>query len=150
MKVLSALIFCLCFSACTNREAVPSNIIQPDSMGVVMREVIMADQFASQFLLKDSLLKDSAHRNVKLETLQLYETIFKLHGITKEEFRRSLAFYESRPDLSKNIFDSMSVDENRHRNDLYKPKPAIPLNPKDSLASHARDSLKLHSRNPAK
>jgi hypothetical protein len=150
MKVLNALGFCLCFSACTNREAVPSNIIQPDSMQVVLRDVIMADQFATQFLLKDSLLKDSAHRNVKLETLQLYETIFKLHGVTKEEFRRSLDFYESRPDLSRNIFDSLSVEENRHRSEIYRPKFETPPHPKDSSASHAKDSLKLHSGNPLK
>lgn len=141
MKVLPAFIFCLGFFACTDRTSVPSDIIQPDSMRPILLDVIMADQFATQYILKDSLKKDSIHRNVKLETLQLYETIFKLHGITKEKFRKSLDFYASRPDLSKNILDTMAAFENLHRNDLFNPKPARRLSPGDSLTMHRRDSL---------
>ena len=141
MKVLPAFIFCLGFFACTDRNAVPSDIIQPDSMRPILLDVIMADQFATQYILKDSLKKDSVHRNVKLETLQLYETIFKLHGITKEKFRKSLDFYASRPDLSKNMLDTMAAFENLHRNDLFNPKPAPRLSPVDSLTMHRRDSM---------
>lgn len=141
MKILHAFVLCSCFIACTNRNSVPSDIIQPDSMKPILRDVIMADQYATQYLLKDSLKRDSIHRNVKLETLQLYETIFKLHGVTKEKFRKSLDFYASRPDLSKNMLDSMSAYENLHRNDLFQPKAALMLHPGDSLTMRRRDSL---------
>jgi hypothetical protein len=105
-----------------------------------MKDVILADQFAMQYLLKDSVRRDSVkkdsvvitRRNVKLETLQLYETVFKLHKVTRDEFRKSLTYYEGRPDLMRIIFDSLSSMESRHRNDLYKPR-AKPLSQPDSL-----------------
>ena len=141
MKILYACLLCSYFIACSDRDTVPSDIIQPDSMKPILRDVIMADQYATQYILKDSLKKDSTHRKVKLETLQLYETIFKLHGVTKEQFRKSMDFYASRPDLSKNMLDSMSAYENLHRNDLFQPKPAPILHPGDALTMHRRDSL---------
>lgn len=143
MKGLNSWVLCMCLwlSACTNRESVSSEFIQPDSMQVILKDVITADHFASEYLLKDSLRKDSVHRNVKLETLQLYETVFTLHKITREEFRKSLEFYYSRPDLMKNMFDSLSAYESRHRNDLYKPRNA-PIPQKLPGHPHAKDFVK--------
>ncbi|HVY76132.1 MAG TPA: DUF4296 domain-containing protein [Puia sp.] len=158
----SVVVFLLAISAfavsCTNRDAVPSDIIQPDSMQVILRQVIVADQFATQFLLKDSAHKDSTHRNVKAETLQLYETIFRLHHTSRQEFNKSLAFYNSRPDLQRKLFDSLSAYETRHRDELYKPVVSAPAaHPKDSLsrvrdslAVHTLDSFKLHRLPPRK
>ena len=59
-------------------------------------------------------------------------------------------FYYSRPDLMKKIFDSLATYENRHRNELYAPKPALAPIKKDSLGSHSADSLKLHTRDSLK
>jgi hypothetical protein len=129
---------------------VPAGIIPPDSMQVILRDVIMADQFATQYLLKDSLLKDSVRRNVKAETLQLYETAFRLHKISREAFRKSLDFYYSRPDLVKTMFDSLAAYETQHRNELYKPRNTPALEKKDSLRIVSRDSLKLHTRDSLK
>jgi hypothetical protein len=157
MKGLVIIGLCVGLFACTNRKSVPSGIIVPDSMRVILKDVIMADQYASQFILKDSVKKDSTHRNVKIETLQLYETIFKLHGISREDFRKSMSFYYSRPDLFKTMLDSLSMYETRHRADLYKPRPpvapagkdsvktALPgLQPEDSAKLRLRDSIRLH------
>jgi hypothetical protein len=143
------LALCLSWMACTNRSAIPSGIIARDSMQAILRDVVLTDQFATQFLLKDSLRKDSTHRNVKAETLQLYETVFKLHHTTREEFLKSLNFYYSRPDLMKNILDSMVAYENRHREELYRPQTSAAGSPaQDSSSAHARDSLNLHKRTP--
>ena len=150
MKGLTIFVFSLFFFSCTNRDSVPSGVISPDSMQVILKDVILADQFSTQFVLKDSLLKDSSLRNVKAETLRLYETIFKLHKVSKDEFRKSMDFYYSRPDLIKKIFDSLATYENRHRNELYAPKPTIAPIKKDSLGSHSADSLKLHIRDSLK
>jgi len=119
-------------------------------MQAILKDVILADQFSTQFVLKDSLLKDSSHRNVKAETLELYETIFKLHKVSKDEFRKSMDFYYSRPDMIKKIFDSLAAYETRHRNELYAPKPVLAPAKKDSLGSHSADSLKLHTRDSLK
>jgi hypothetical protein len=144
MRSFYVFLFGLCLYSCTDRESVPPGIIKPDSMQAILKDVVAADLFATQYLLKDSLRKDSVHRNVKLETLQLYETIFKLHRVTKDEFRKSMDFYASRPDLEKQMFDSLSADETRSRTNLYKPKSIpVPL-PKDSLKHvlHPGNSLK--------
>ena len=151
MKALAIIGLCFCLFACTNRKSVPSGIIVPDSMRVILKDVIMADQYATQFILKDSLKKDSTHRNVKIETLQLYEPIFKLHGISREDFRKSMNFYYSRPDLFKAMLDSLSAYETHHRADLYKPRPLVAPAGKDSVKTalpglHPGDSAKLHSR----
>ena len=144
MRSLAIFGLCFCLFACTDRKSVPAGIIEPDSMQVILKDVIMADQFATRYLLKDSLLKDSSHRNVKVETLQLYETVFKLHKVSRKSFRNSMDFYYSRPDLLKTIFDSLAAYETKHRSDLYKPKPPSGPAKKDSLALNSPDSLKLH------
>jgi Domain of unknown function (DUF4296) len=80
----------------------------------VMWDMIQADRFASQFLGKDSL------QHVKTETFKLYEEVFQLHKITKDEFVHSYKFYLSRPDINKVLFDSLSSWSNRQRADMYK------------------------------
>jgi hypothetical protein len=105
-------------TACSNRTGIPKGIIQPDSMQVILKDVIMADQFSSFYLVKDTLKRDKVKNNQ-----DLLEAIFKIHHISKESFHESLLFYESRPDLNKKIFDSLSVYANRRRIELYAPKP---------------------------
>jgi len=105
-------------TACSNRTGIPNGIIPPDSMQGIMKDVIMAEQFSSGYINKDSL----KHNKVKTNQ-DLLEAIFKIHHISKESFRESLQFYESRPDLNKKIFDSLAVYANRRRIELYAPKP---------------------------
>jgi uncharacterized protein DUF4296 len=46
--------------------------------------------------------------NNKDKSIELYEQVFRIHNITKNEFQKSLDFYQARPDLLKIIFDSIS------------------------------------------
>ncbi|HEX3767143.1 MAG TPA: DUF4296 domain-containing protein, partial [Puia sp.] len=61
---------------------------------------------------------------------QLMEGVFKIHHVTRETFEKSYQFYESRPDMNKTIFDSLSAYANRHKTELYRPlkipKPVSP------------------------
>ena len=86
-------------------------------MQKILYDVIMADQYAAGYLAKDSTKKDKAKANQ-----DLLETVFKIHHVTKEEFKESLHFYESRPDLNQKIFDSLAAYGNRNRQELYRPK----------------------------
>lgn len=72
-----------------------------------MWDLMRADAYVLDFVMKDS------SRNQKQESANLYERIFSLHATTKEAFQKSLAFYESRPDLLKPIADSLHSDEKR-------------------------------------
>jgi hypothetical protein len=123
VKQLTVYILLILLAACNDRSGIPKNIIPPDSMQVIMKDVIIAAEYSSLYLAKDSLKKDKVKANQ-----DLLEAVFQIHHISKETFLRSLHFYQSRPDLNKKIFDSLSVYANRKRQDLYKPQ--TPIKPK--------------------
>ena len=85
----------------------------------ILKDVIIAGQYSEMYVAKDSTRPD------KLKASQeLLEEIFRIHHTTREEVKKSLSFYESRPDLNKKIFDSLQADANRHKTELYLPQPA--------------------------
>jgi hypothetical protein len=106
--------------ACGGRKGIPSDIIPPDSMQKIMIDVITADQYSTLYISKDSLRRDKAKANQ-----DLLEAVFKMHHVSRKDFQVSLRFYESRPDLNKKIFDSLAAYANRHRPELYRPKPQL-------------------------
>jgi len=88
---------------------------------------MQADQYAAGYLVKDS-----AKVNVKMETLKLYEEVFRLHKVTREEFRKSFQFYQDHPDITRTLFDSLIARGNRMRSESYThssaptPTPTVP------------------------
>ena len=92
----------------------------------ILWDMIRADRFANQFLVHDSV-------NRKRKTFEMYENVFHIHHISREEFLKSYKFYLGRPDIAKVMFDSISVRAERRRSEVYQ----IPS--KDSL-TRAHDS----------
>jgi len=121
-KLILALSICFLI-ACENRDKIPNGILPKKEMQKILWDMIQADQFSKQFVLKDS-----AKRNVKQETTQLYDEVFQIHHISKDAFTKSYQFYISRPDLLKIIFDSLAAQGNRSQQDLYK-QPTISPKP---------------------
>jgi hypothetical protein len=111
-------ILLLFFVACSNRTGIPKDIIPPDTMRRIMKDIIIAGEYSDQYVSKDSTRPDKKKANQ-----ELFEAIFKIHHTTREEVKKSLSFYESRPDLNKKIFDSLAADANRRRTELYLPRP---------------------------
>jgi len=72
-------------------------------MKVVISDLMKADQLITDFRIPYDTAMD---RNV--ESIKLYQQVFALHDITKAQFERSLAYYQSHPDLLKVIMDSIS------------------------------------------
>jgi hypothetical protein len=118
-RFLCLLLFCFIIS-CANKNSIPSDIIPKNEMQKVLWDMIQADQFSKQFILKDS-----AKKNVSAETVKLYDQVFQIHHITKDDFRKSYQFYISRPDILKVVFDSLSAQGNRRMNEVY--KPSVPV-----------------------
>ena len=83
-------------------------------MRELMWDLMRADAYISEFVMKDS------SRNQKAESAMLYEQIFTIHSTTAEIFKRSLAFYQNRPDLLKAITDSLRSDEKKAQE--YRPR----------------------------
>jgi len=107
--------------SCSDQNSVPKDIIAKDKMGKILWDLVQADQYSTQYLVKDS-----AKINVKQETMKLYEEVFRIHHITKDEFQKSFAFYLAHPDITKVMFDSISANANRQRMQVYRNTPRIP------------------------
>ena len=107
MRIFLFFILAIFFSACVAKDKVPQGIIPQNEMRKLMWDMIRADAFVSDFVMKDST------RNQKTESAILYEKIFSIHSTTEDVFKKSLIFYQSRPDLLKVITDSLRADEKK-------------------------------------
>ncbi len=129
MRIL-AFILLVSFFSCSEKEK-RKDILSQNQMEEVMWDLMRADQYVSGFLLKDST------HNKKNESVKLYEEIFFIHKITRDQFKTSFDYYTSRPDLFRPIIDSLS--KRKVTTHLF---PTHPIN-RDSLAKHGfKDSLR--------
>ena len=106
MRIAVLFFFFLLFG-CTEKPKVPKGIISQNEMRKLMWDLMRADAYVSDFVMKDT------SRNQKTESIILYEQIFNMHSTTREAFKKSLAFYEEHPDLLKTITDSLRADERK-------------------------------------
>jgi len=121
------LLLLLTAAGCTDKNSVPSGILPRDKMEKVLRDIIQADQYAGIFLARDSAKVD-----VRAQTRKLYDQVFLLNQVSREQFRKSYQYYLDRPDKSKELFDSLTAHANRQRTEYYNnplynhPAPAAP------------------------
>ncbi len=137
--LVACLLALFCMAGCAEKTKVPSGIISQDKMEKILWDMIEADQYSNLYLIKDSfhvtkdsvrIPKDSIHGtkdsfrvkrdsvwvDVKLETLKLYQQIFQLHQVSREDFEKSFQYYIGRPDLTRHLFDSAIALSNHERN----------------------------------
>ncbi|HET6721476.1 MAG TPA: DUF4296 domain-containing protein [Chitinophagaceae bacterium] len=107
MRILLFFILTIFFPACVRNNKIPKGIIAQNEMRKLMWDLMRADAYISDFVMKDS------SRNQKAESALLYEQVFTIHSTTADIFKRSLAYYQSRPDLLKVITDSLRSDEKK-------------------------------------
>lgn len=98
------------FFGCVRNDGIPKDIIPQNHMRKIMWDLMRADAYVSDFIMEDST------RDKNVERAVLYEKIFAIHSTTQESFKRSMSFYESRPDLLKVITDSLKADEKKVQN----------------------------------
>jgi|SRR5436190_23981593 len=104
---------------CIRGNKIPKEVIPQNQMHKIMWDLMRADAYVIDFVMKDST------RNKKEESAKLYEKIFDIHATTRETFKKSLAFYQSRPDLFKEISDSLRVDDQRSHQPTAETKSQI-------------------------
>ena len=136
MRIVAGLLaILLLVVGCSDKDKVPSGIIPREKMEKILWDMVQADQYVAIYLLKDS-----TRINVKMETLKLYQEVFRIHQVSREDFRKSFSYYQDHPELTRNVFDSLLARGNRLRTESYSrpslttPKPAVttpaaPLNP---------------------
>jgi len=118
MRSFVLIILIISTFGCIRDNKIPEGIIQQNEMRKIMWDFMRADAYVADFIMKDST------RDRKAESTILYEKIFDIHSTTQEAFKKSLAFYQRRPDLLKAITDSLRSDEKKVQQyqDLKKPQ----------------------------
>lgn len=114
MKKLLLCCFIFFMIACSNDQA--DRIIPRDSMQMIMWDMMKADEVFIRKLVADT----NAAKNK--EDVKLYETVFRIHKISKDRFFESYRYYEAHPILMKEIVDSIDSKSNRERIERYSGK----------------------------
>lgn len=99
------------FCACSGAPSIPSGVLPQEKMEAVLYDVIRADEMVEFLKMSDSTYQRFSKRTA------LYDSVFQLHNIKKETFQTSLHYYQSRPDLLREIFDDLrkkAADTSRH------------------------------------
>lgn len=99
--------------SCTDRSKIPGDILQDEQWKLVLWDMIQAERFAQQFI------KDSTEAGREIQKFDLYERVFAIHDITREEFIASAKFYLGRPDLTATVFDSLAAYGDRLKTQSY-------------------------------
>lgn len=100
MRIVVILAVCTLFS-CSNKKEVPKDVLPVKEMTNVMWDAMLADELANNRYGYDT-------SRVKLDTsIVLYQQIMQAHNTTQKQFKKSLQFYQSRPDLLQVIIDSL-------------------------------------------
>ena len=96
---------CSCNSNKQSKEPLPI-----DQMKYLMWDMLKADEFYIRLTTNDTAKK------FQKENLRLYDQIFRSYGVSKEKFYSSYKFYESHPNLFKELIDSVENLSKRQRN----------------------------------
>lgn len=119
MRLTFGLLLCL---LCACSGDVPKGVMPPQKMEAVLNDVIHADEWVDFARLQDSTFLKFSKRAA------LYDSVFRLHQISKEDYRKSMAFYQSRPDLLKEILQSLRTKSDtalKQSNDTTKRKTIV-------------------------
>jgi Domain of unknown function (DUF4296) len=107
---------------------VPGNIIEPVRMQELMWDLFRADAFITNFRGKPG---DTAFNQLK-ESVLLYRQVFEIHKTNKEEFNKSLAWYQKHPVAIKKILDTLQGRQSKIMQERSKP---VTTPPTDTLKS---------------
>ena len=91
----------LLFLSCSG-SSVPSELLEPQKMYPVVKDIMIADEYINNTLSNDSTI------NVKKKRSELYEQIFVLHKTDRKQFYKTFKYYQEHPDIQKILFDSLS------------------------------------------
>lgn len=116
--------FLLMTSGCSDKDSIPSDVLPHEKMEAVMMDVIQAEQYSANYLVKDTPRLD-----LKLENLRMYDEIFRLHQTSRDQFRKSYQYYMGRADLAQVLFDSLLNKGNRLRTESYNRPSRNPTGP---------------------
>lgn len=119
MKNLLILFFAVFIFSC--KSSVPDDVLPPKKMQAVLWDVMQADAMAEYYAMNDSTFTGLSKH------VDYYQKVFSIHKISKEDFIRSLTYYENNPARLKPILDSIqSYGQNLNKADtVERPRPSV-------------------------
>ena len=106
-----------------NRDEIPADVLKPDRMEKVITDVLMAESFAESYLLIDTSKKRDQWFTGELNK------VLAINKITQDQFRRSMDYYKTRPDLFKTMVDTINARALRNRDKVYDMQSKKRFNP---------------------
>jgi len=113
-KLVTSIVPAIFFIAACNLPILGGEL-SIDQMKTVMWDMMKADELNN---LQST--NDTGFAGKKMN-FAYYEQVFKLHNISREQFYRSLKYYESHPPQMKILIDSLDLYAARERNKIYQP-----------------------------
>ena len=136
MRGVAGWLIVLLLAGCTDYSKPPADIIPKGKMEKILWDMVKADRFTAAFIMTK---KDSLDEKKK-QAFLFYEKVFNLHGISRKEFLKSYKYYLGRPDITKVLFDSITAQAERRREEMYKRTET------DSLLNSNGESLNMNKR----
>lgn len=128
MKKLFPFYLSIFFFSCKQDNKVPGNIIEPVRMQELMWDLFRSDAFITNFRGKPG---DTAFNQLR-ESVLLYRQVFEIYKTNKEEFKKSLGWYQQHPVAMKKILDTLQGRQNKIMQERSKP---VTTPPTDTLKS---------------
>lgn len=145
MNRILAFAFLLSVIGCKSGPSVPNGILPPKKMQHVMWDMILADGLISYSY--DTMMRKPGKRQ------EVYSTVLRTHNLSQEEFRKSLQFYQNRPDLLKLVLDSLQQMSLRDTAQIILDTPKLVADTSKAAADSVRasqDSVKVNSQDSVK
>lgn len=95
------------FFSCKKKEVLPDGLLPKDKFESVMKDILIVDAAVvnkGEVKDVDSLLADT-----------LYSKVLNKYDIKKEDFNRTLLYYEKNPTLLNEVMDSILAKMNQER-----------------------------------
>jgi hypothetical protein len=103
--------------SCSNKNKVPSEIIQPKQMQKILWDILRAEALSSEYARRDSTINEVAELKI------LTGKVFQIHKITSSTFDESYKWYTGHQDVLKVLFDSLNSQAQRENKIETKEKP---------------------------
>ncbi|RYZ23799.1 MAG: DUF4296 domain-containing protein [Chitinophagaceae bacterium] len=98
---IATILFCAFLFACKKKDGRPADVLPPQAMSRVMRQVFLADEWVAVRSERDTSLP------VFRTNIALYRGILRKEKITEDQFRKSLRWYQDHPTELRPVMDSM-------------------------------------------